>query len=179
MECKKTSAHFKLIIIFIFNIIKIYHYNILFFYIKDIFILCGTIIRGQMSMDVVVAEGSNNNNYFSNYVPLSVQVDLKAGAFVSLRDHLQQRSSEVSNIDMMSISGFCRNCLAKWLVISARKLSTKLKIDLQSTTKSSNNSNDVDQLDSFGYDEAAEYIYGCKYVEWKTRYQTKATEAQL
>ena len=35
------------------------------------------------------------------------------------------------------------------------------------------------QLDAFGYDEAAEYIYGCGYAEWKKQYQTNATKAQL
>ena len=38
---------------------------------------------------------------------------LEAGAWKSLMDHLRARSDEVQNIDMMTISGFCRNCLAK------------------------------------------------------------------
>lgn len=42
-----------------------------------------------------------------------VMIRLQAGAFVSLCQHLRIRSDEVQNIDLMTISGFCRNCLAK------------------------------------------------------------------
>jgi hypothetical protein len=130
----------------------------------------------------------SKNDYFSIYFPLSIQVALKAAAFVSLCDHLRQKPSEVSNIDMMSVGGFCRNCLAKWLVMTARKLSVQFKaVSLSSSTSkiypkaymNSPNGNLVELLDTFGYDEAAQSIYGCAYTEWKATYQKTATEAQL
>ena len=46
-------------------------------------------------------------------LPPGVVEKLEAGAFRSLVDHLSQRSDEVQNIDLMTLSGFCRNCLAK------------------------------------------------------------------
>ena len=42
-----------------------------------------------------------------------VMTRLKAGAFVSLCQHLRARSDDVQNMDLMSVTGFCRNCLAK------------------------------------------------------------------
>jgi hypothetical protein len=136
-------------------------------------------IRGRIHPPSM--EKRTRKDYFSTYFPLSIQVDLKAAAFVSLCDHLRQRSSEVSNIDMMSVSGFCRNCLAKWLVMTARKLSVQFKGASASsnTNMSMPYTRLVELLDAFGYDEAAQSIYGCSYTEWKTTYQKKATEAQL
>jgi hypothetical protein len=130
----------------------------------------------------------SKNDYFSVYFPLSIQDDLKAAAFASLCDHLRQKPSEVSNIEMMSVGGFCRNCLAKWLVMTARKLSVQVKVaSLSSAASKSNpksymnfpNGKLVELLDTFGYDEAAQRVYGCAYTEWKATYQKTATEAQL
>ena len=49
----------------------------------------------------------------SLFLPPSIVEKLEAGAFRSLCHHLQERSEEVPNIDLMTLSGFCRNCLAK------------------------------------------------------------------
>ena len=51
--------------------------------------------------------------YLEQHLPPSVTQKLEAGAFRLLCDHLRERSDEVQNIDLMTISGFCRNCLAK------------------------------------------------------------------
>ena len=82
------------------------------------------------------------------------ETELQAAAFRSLRDHLQSRS-DVQNIDMMNLAGFCRNCLSRW--VQEAGSSRGLKI-----TK----------------DDAREYIYGMPYEDWREQFQTEATEAQ-
>lgn len=52
-------------------------------------------------------------NYVEAHLPPPIVEKLEAGAFQSLAAHLRERSDEVQNIDLMTISGFCRNCLAK------------------------------------------------------------------
>ena len=69
--------------------------------------------------------------------------------------HLQKRK-DVQNIDLMNLSGFCRNCLSKWYVSAAQKRN----IDIN-------------------YDEARELVYGMPYDKWKTKFQTEATKEQL
>ena len=69
--------------------------------------------------------------------------------------HLQERK-DVQNIDLMNLSGFCRNCLSKWYVSAAQKRN----IDIN-------------------YDEARELVYGMPYDKWKTKFQTEATKEQL
>mmetsp|Transcript_13783 Transcript_13783/g.26743 ORF Transcript_13783/g.26743 Transcript_13783/m.26743 type:complete len:343 (-) Transcript_13783:71-1099(-) len=84
-----------------------------------------------------------------------VRKDLYANALEHLVEHLQKNTC-VQNIDMMSISGFCRNCLSKWIFRAAKE-------------------NGVD----ITYEQALEEIYGMPYNDWKTKFQTKATQAQL
>lgn len=77
-------------------------------------------------------------------------------------------------MDLMTLSGFCRNCLAKWMVVEARALVDSPKeqdIFLDDMTKKA--------LNALGYEEAAEHVYGTTYGEWKKRHQKKATEAQM
>ena len=71
-----------------------------------------------------------------------------------LINHLRNRN-DVQNIDLMNLSGFCRNCLSKWYVSAAEKK----KI-------------------SISYDEARELIYGMPYDEWKNKFQTEITSEQ-
>ncbi|PKM16839.1 MAG: DUF1244 domain-containing protein [Gammaproteobacteria bacterium HGW-Gammaproteobacteria-2] len=80
---------------------------------------------------------------------------LEAAAFRRLLAHLRERS-DVQNIDLMNLAGFCRNCLANWLREAA---------DAQGAPMSK--------------DEAREQIYGMPYDEWKARYQTEANSGQL
>ena len=124
--------------------------------------------------------------YYQSQIPPEIATILEAGAFRSLCAHLQERSDEVQNIDLMTLSGFCRNCLAKWVVLEARKLADELKKQGQSgagdgkliLTKEKRQSV-IQVLDALGYDEAAEEIYGCAYPEWKKRHAKKATEEQM
>lgn len=56
---------------------------------------------------------TTDGNYVEQYLPPHLVEKLEAGAFRSLCAHLKERSDEVQNIDLMTIAGFCRNCLAK------------------------------------------------------------------
>jgi len=69
--------------------------------------------------------------------------------------HLRKRT-DVQNIDLMNLSGFCRNCLSKWYVAAAEK-----------------RGKNVD------YEEARKIIYGIPYSEWKSKYQADVTKEQL
>jgi len=84
----------------------------------------------------------------------STQTELEAAAFRRLVSHLRERS-DVQNIDMMNLAGFCRNCLSKWY--SAEADERNLDIDLEA---------------------AREIVYGMPYAEWKQKYQTEATAEQ-
>ena len=81
--------------------------------------------------------------------------DLLADVAERLIMHLQNRT-EVQNIDLMNLSGFCRNCLSKWYLEAA----TKKNITLD-------------------YNQSRELIYGMPYDEWKSQYQKEATKEQL
>ena len=69
------------------------------------------------------------------------RVELEAAAFRGLVKHLQKRT-DVQNIDVMNLAGFCRNCLSKWYMEAANERS----IDLE-------------------YDQARELVYGMPYEE--------------
>lgn len=83
------------------------------------------------------------------------QTEIEAAAFRALIAHLQQRS-DVQNIEMMNLAGFCRNCLAKWYSASAKKLG----------------------LD-FDYAKAQKYVYAMSIEEWKQNFQTSASDEQM
>ncbi len=76
-----------------------------------------------------------------------LQTELEAAAFRKLIAHLQAHT-DVQNIDLMNLAGFCRNCLAKWLKAAGEERG--LTMD---------------------YDKVREQIYGMPYEEWKTKYQ--------
>jgi len=82
------------------------------------------------------------------------RIELEAAAFRGLVGHLQKRT-DVQNIDLMNLSGFCRNCLSKWYMAAAKE-------------------QDID----ISYDEAREIVYGMTYDEWKRDYQDEASEEQ-
>lgn len=84
----------------------------------------------------------------------NTRIALEAAAFRSLVAHLQSRP-DVQNIDLMTLAGFCRNCLARWYREAAEHQGLTLS------------------------DAAArEQIYGMPYKEWQEKYQTPATPAQ-
>ena len=85
----------------------------------------------------------------------SSNTELEAAAFRRLVSHLQTHV-DVQNIELMILAGFCRNCLAKWLVSAAEE-----------------------QGKTLNYEDAREQVYGMPYSEWKDKYQKKATAEQL
>ncbi len=82
------------------------------------------------------------------------QTELEAAAFRRLVSHLQQRT-EVQNIDIMNLAGFCRNCLSKWYREEAEQRNVDIELE-----------------------QAREMVYGMPYDEWKAKYQTEATADQ-
>ena len=83
------------------------------------------------------------------------QLELEAETFRRLRDHLQSRT-DVQNIDMMNLTGFCRNCLSRWYMEAAASRG----VTLDKT-------------------ESREIIYGMPFDKWKMLYQSEASVKQL
>jgi hypothetical protein len=80
---------------------------------------------------------------------------LEAAAFRRLVQHLQRRS-DVQNIDLMILAGFCRNCLSNWYQEAAEAAGTPV-----------------------GKDQAREIVYGMPFEQWKRQHQKDATPEQL
>ena len=75
------------------------------------------------------------------------KIEIEAEVFQKLVKHFRKRT-DVQNIDLMNTADFCRNCLSKWYMASAKKKGIKLN-----------------------YDEAKEIIYGMSHDKWKKKYQ--------
>ena len=84
----------------------------------------------------------------------NTRTELEAAAFRALVGHLRDRT-DVQNIDLMILSGFCRNCLSKWYRAAAEERGMDMN-----------------------YDDAREIIYGMPYGEWRDKFQTEATAEQ-
>jgi uncharacterized protein len=80
--------------------------------------------------------------------------DFEAAAFRTLVEHLRQRT-DVQNIDLMNLAGFCRNCLSNWYRDAANAAGVEMSKD-----------------------EAREIIYGVPYQEWQGKHQTEASDAK-
>ena len=80
----------------------------------------------------------------------------EAAVFRRLRDHLMQARTDVQNIDLMILAGFCRNCLADWYREAAAERGVALDKDA-----------------------ARERIYGEPFAAWKAKHQKDATPEQL
>ncbi len=83
------------------------------------------------------------------------ELEIEAAAFRRLRQHLIEDRPDVQNIDMMNLTGFCRNCLSRWYQEAA-------------------NERGIDM----GKDEAREVYYGMPMSDWKSKHQTEASDAQ-
>jgi hypothetical protein len=77
----------------------------------------------------------------------ATRTELEAAAFRALVQHFRERT-DVQNIDLMELAGFCRNCLSRWY----REAAEERGIELEDS-------------------EAREIVYGMPYAEWKSRYQ--------
>ena len=78
---------------------------------------------------------------------IETRTEIEAAVFRKLVSHLDSRK-DVQNIDLMDLSGFCRNCLAKWYSVEAE-----------------------DRGEEISVDSAKEIVYGMTYGEWKENYQ--------
>lgn len=83
------------------------------------------------------------------------RTEIEAAAFRGLVAHLQRRT-DVQNIDLMNLAGFCRNCLSNWYQDAAKEKG----VSLEKT-------------------EAREIVYGMPYDDWKAKHQREATADQL
>jgi hypothetical protein len=85
----------------------------------------------------------------------TTRTELEAAAFRTLVKHLRERT-DVQNIDLMNLAGFCRNCLSNWLKDAADAKGVALSKD-----------------------ESREAVYGMPYDEWKAKHQKEANADQL
>ena len=83
------------------------------------------------------------------------RTEFEAAAFRTLVEHLRRRT-DVQNIDLMNLAGFCRNCLSNWYREAAEG-----------------------QGLAMSKEESREIVYGMPYDEWKAKHQTEATPEQL
>ena len=83
------------------------------------------------------------------------EIELQAAAFRRLQKHLMEDRTDVQNIDMMNLAGFCRNCLSRWYQEAAAEKGIEMSKD-----------------------SARELFYGMTMAEWKANYQTEATGDQ-
>jgi hypothetical protein len=82
------------------------------------------------------------------------RTELEAAAFRRLVTHLRERT-DVQNIDLMNLAGFCRNCLSKWYLAAAQEKGVGLTDP-----------------------QAREIVYGMPYDEWKAKHQSEASGDQ-
>lgn len=83
------------------------------------------------------------------------RTELEAATFRKLVQHLRERT-DVQNLDLMNLAGFCRNCLSKWYLAEAQQRGLPLSDP-----------------------EARKLVYGMPYDEWKKKYQKEASSEQL
>ena len=82
------------------------------------------------------------------------QTELEAAVYRRLVEHLRSRT-DVQNIDMMNLAGFCRNCLSNWMKDAADARGVPMSKDV-----------------------SRERIYGMPFAEWKAKYQKEASQDQ-
>jgi len=85
---------------------------------------------------------------------IETKTEVEAAAFRRLLEHLGD-NTDVQNIDLMNLAGFCRNCLSKWYRTAAEDKGIEMELE-----------------------EARQIVYGMPYSEWKARYQKEATSDQ-
>ena len=88
-------------------------------------------------------------------MPTETEIELQAAAFRRLQKHLMEDRTDVQNIDLLNLAGFCRNCLARWYQEAAAERGIEI-----------------------GKEEARELYYGMTMAEWKANYQTEASAEQ-
>ncbi|MGB0844891.1 MAG: DUF1244 domain-containing protein [Alphaproteobacteria bacterium] len=100
-------------------------------------------------------ENARNYELGLDKMDTQTKTEIEAAAFRRLVAHFRERT-DVQNIDLMNLSGFCRNCLSKWSAAEAKERGVDMS-----------------------YEEAREFIYGMPYSDWKDKYQQEVTPEQL
>ena len=93
-------------------------------------------------------------NKIGNEMKNEKRLKIESEVLKKLISHLQKRT-DVQNIDLMNLSGFCRNCLSRWYSEAANENGVELNKD-----------------------DAKEIVYGMPHTVWKDKYQTEANEEQ-
>lgn len=88
-------------------------------------------------------------------MPTQQEIEFQAAAFRRLQKHLMEDRTDVQNIDMMNLAGFCRNCLSRWYAEAAAEQGVEIDKDT-----------------------AREMFYGMTMDTWKANYQTDANQDQ-
>src|SRR5277367_4035411 len=107
-----------------------------------------------LSLDNLSAKCCDNGRDNDMAIDDKTRTELEAAVFRRLVAHLRSRT-DVQNIDLMNLAGFCRNCLSNWLKDAADEKGVTLSKD-----------------------ESREEVYGMPYEAWKTKYQGSATPEQ-
>ncbi|MCP3970264.1 MAG: DUF1244 domain-containing protein [Rhodobacteraceae bacterium] len=81
-----------------------------------------------------------------------IRIEIEAAAFRRLREHMMEQRTDVQNIDMMNLAGFCRNCLSRWYQEAASERGIEMSKE-----------------------EGREAYYGMPYSVWKEKHQTEAS----
>ncbi|WP_458791531.1 DUF1244 domain-containing protein [Yoonia sp. MH D7] len=80
------------------------------------------------------------------------QIEIEAAAFRRLQKHLQEDRTDVQNIDMMNLTGFCRNCLSRWYQEAANERGIEMDKE-----------------------QGRAAFYGMPFADWKAKYQVEAS----
>ncbi len=110
--------------------------------------------RVAIGLPPVYTEGLSQQTRERTPMDDKTRIELEAAAFRRLTEHLRRRT-DVQNIDLMNLAGFCRNCLSKWYRAAAEERGLELTEE-----------------------RAREIVYGMPYGEWKATYQREATPDQ-
>ena len=104
-------------------------------------------------------------------------VEAEAYAFTKLAEHLRMRT-DVQNIDVMILAGFCRNCLSKWC-LAHMTLGQEGPLSRTLSTLCRYHAGARHYGVEMSYEQACEHVYGMPYSEWKRLHQQPATEEQM
>src|SRR3990172_13320441 len=107
-----------------------------------------------MSSVLMIAQSAMQQNAREIGMDEKMRTELEAAAFRTLVDHFC-KSTDVQNLDLMNLAGFCRNCLAKWYLAAAEERGVAMNLD-----------------------EAKQTVYGMPYNEWKRKYQREPSSKQ-
>jgi len=111
--------------------------------------------HGSIGRNLQIVHSLCNGEIMTMAIDNATRTELEAAVFRRLVEHLRSRT-DVQNIDLMNLAGFCRNCLSNWLKEAADAKSAPMSRD-----------------------ESREAVYGMPYETWKSTYQREASPEQI